>query len=437
LGVKKNTRHWIEPLQILEKISQPEGLRAFVQDGVDCGFSRPEIAELFGTYFEDRLAETMALAIAAGAYPGESEFTRRVSAVLLAPQALFKHKGPGPKSLPVDDSYLTCFREAAFAIEGSFHRYVEGDYVSVVPVSAMLREAHTALLEGNLARAFDRVTSVGARVLEGDYLARPTEWLESDPLYSWLLGLERVAHVVSHLEGWPAGRFASWSAKLPVSLTWYVAPSVNTEITRSRREVLQLLAEEHFSENELKRMRRNRRWIGPELLRLLRMPDEDTTPTVIRNAVRTLGAVHFQPAVDDLLGLLMRVGLDNDEDDEGLVEACEEALVEFGSDIKDQVLHHFDLALVNVQRLALARVLISMPNDDDVMDILEHLVDEAEELAHRMSLMDLIAGYRHPRRRPFLKAQLNRAETTGSPELQKHVRQLLKPRRASTRKVSS
>lgn len=419
---------------MLEKIGRPEGLRAFVQDGLECGFNRQEIAELYGTYFEDRLVETLAIAVASGDYPADGELTRRVTEVLHAPQQLFQAKGPGSKALPVDASYLTCFREAAFAIEGAFHRYVEGDYVPVVPVSVLLREAHDALLAGNQARAFDRATAAGARVLEGDYLARPTEWLETDPLYSWLLGLERLAHVISRLTGWPGNRFATWSDKLPVSLVRRIDSQKAVALTGSRREVLRSLANEKFGDAELRRMRRNRKWIGPELLRLLRMPDDDTTPTVIRNAVRSLGAIRFHAAIDDMLGLLMRVGLDSDEDDGGLAEACVDALHAFGPTIKDQVLHHFDLALADSQRHALARVLVQIPRDDDVMEILEHLVGESKELARRMALFDLIAGYHHKRRRAFLKGQLKSAEGP----LKRHLQTLVRPaRRPAGKKVRS
>jgi hypothetical protein len=349
------------------------------------------------------------------------------------PEQLFKKQGPGLKALPVDAAYLRCFREATFAVEGSFHRYVEGDYIPVVPVSSLLREAHNAMLAGNLARAFDRVTAAGARVLEGDYLARPTEWLETDPLYSWLLGIERLAHVVTHLGGWPGGRFDAWT-ELPV-LAWRVEASVHTEITQARRDVLQLLKEDEFDAASLTRMRRNRRWVGPELLRLLRMPEDDTTPTVIRNAVRSLGAVGFRPAVDDLLGLLMRAGLDTDEEDEGIAAACQEALESFGPAIKEQLLHHFDLALVDSQRLALATVLAKIENDDEVMEILEHLVEETSDLQHRIALFRLIADYKHRHAHQFLKQQMVRALAAGQDEVHHILQKLVRPRRS--RKVAS
>lgn len=434
--MKSGLRHWIEPLQILEKIGRAEGLRAFVQDGLDCGFNRAEIAELYGTYFEDRLAEALALATAVGAYPADAEFTQRVAEVLHTPDVLFGKQGPGLKALPVDSAYQRCFREATFAVEGAFHRYVEGDYLPVVAVSQLVREAHTALLEGNLARAFDRVTAAGARVLEGDYVAKPTEWLETDPLYSWLLGIERVAHVVSHLDGWPGGRYADWKNGDVSTIGWRSGTGESAELTRSRREVLRLLREEHLGAEDLARIRRNRKWIGPELLRLLRMPDDDTTPTVIRNAVRGLGAVGFRPAVDDLLGLLMRVELDNHEEpeDDGLSAACQEALGQFGVEIKEQLLHHFDLALVDSQRIALARVLAKLPQDDDVMEILEHLTQESEELGHRLELYHLVAGYRHKRSKPFLRDQLNRAQGKNE-ELHRTLERLVRPPRR--RKVPS
>lgn len=437
MPVKSGLRHWIEPLQILEKIGKAEGLRAFVQDGLDCGFNRAEIAELYGTYFEDRLAEALALAACAGAYPADAEFTRRVAEVMHAPDQLFRKQGPGLKALPVDAAYQRCFREAAFAVEGAFHRYVEGDYVPVVAVSQLVREAHAALLAGNLARAFDRVTAAGARVLEGDYVAKPTEWLETDPLYSWLLGIERVAHVVAHLEGWPGGRYADWQKPSPAPLHWRSGTSEAAELTRPRREVLRLLREDRLSGEDLTRIRRNRKWIGPELLRLLRMPDDDTTPTVIRNAVRGLGAVGFRPAIDDLLGLLMRVELDHDgiPEDDGLSAACQEALAQFGGEIKEQLLHHFDLALVDSQRLALARVLAKLPQDDDVMEILEHLTEESDELSHRLELYDLVACYRHPRSKVFLKDQLNRARAENREEIQRALTRLVSP--PGRRKVTS
>lgn len=410
-----------------------------MQDGLECGFNRAEVAELYGTYFEDRLAEALALATAAGSYPADAEFTRRVSDVLHTPDQLFGKQGPGLKALPVDAAYQRCFREATFAVEGAFHRYVEGDYLPVVAVSQLVREAHAALLEGNLARAFDRVTAAGARVLEGDYVAKPTEWLETDPLYSWLLGVERVAHVVSHLEGWPGGRYADWKNAPLEPIGWRSGTSEAAELTRSRREVLQLLREETLAEQDLSRIRRNRKWIGPELLRLLRMPDDDTTPTVIRNAVRGLGAVEFRPAVDDLLGLLMRVELDHDDEgepaDDGLSAACQEALSEFGGDIKEQLLHHFDLALVDSQRIALARVLAKLPQDDDVMEILEHLTEESAELSHRLELYHLVAGYRHKRSKPFLKDQLNRARAENREEIQRALSRLVSSSRR--RKVAS
>lgn len=410
-----------------------------MQDGLECGFNRAEVAELYGTYFEDRLAEALALATAAGAYPNDAEFTRRVSEALHTPDQLFGKQGPGLKALPVDAAYQRCFREATFAVEGAFHRYVEGDYLPVVAVSQLVREAHTALLEGNLARAFDRVTAAGARVLEGDYVAKPTEWLETDPLYSWLLGIERVAHVISHLEGWPGGRYADWKNESLEHIGWRSGTSEAAELTRSRREVLRLLREETLADEDLARIRRNRKWIGPELLRLLRMPDDDTTPTVIRNAVRGLGAVEFRPAVDDLLGLLMRVELDHDHEgepeDDGLSAACQEALGRFGGEIKEQLLHHFDLALVDSQRIALARVLAKLPQDDDVMEILEHLTEESAELSHRLELYHLVAGYRHKRSKPFLKDQLNRARAENREEIHRALARLVTPPRR--RKVAS
>lgn len=435
--MKSGLRHWIEPLQILEKLGNAEGLRAFVQDGLDCGFNRAEVAELFGTYFEDRLAEALALATAAGAYPADAEFTRRVADVLHTPDRLFGKQRPGSKALPVDAAYQRCFREATFAVEGAFHRYVEGDYLPVVAVSQLVREAHAALLDGNLARAFDRVTAAGARVLEGDYVAKPTEWLETDPLYSWLLGIERVAHVVAHLDGWPGGRYADWQEQTLPPMGWRSGTSEAAALTRPRREVLRLLREERLADGDLARIRRNRKWIGPELLRLLRMPDDDTTPAVIRNAVRGLGAVGFRPAIDDLLGLLMRVELDHDGEagDDGLSAACQEALAHFGDEIKEQLLHHFDLALVDSQRLALARVLAKLPQDDDVMEILEHLTEESAELSHRLELYHLVAGYRHPRAKPFLKDQLGRARAENREEIQRALSRLVSPPRR--RKVAS
>ena len=431
--MKNASRHWIEPLQILEKISRAEGLRTFVQDGLECGFSRAEVAELYGTYFEDRLAEALALAVSSGAYAADTEFARRLSEVMHAPDRLFKAQAPGMKSLPVDAAFQRCFREAVLAI-GAFHRYVEGDYLPVVPVSQLLREAHGAMLEGNLARAFDRVTAAGARVLEGEYLARPTEWLETDPLYSWLLGIERVAHVVHHLAGWPRGRYAQWNSG-ERAVGWHSEAYPHAELTRARREVLRLLRSERFSGADLARMRRNRRWLGPELLSLLRMPDEDATPTVIRNAVRSLGAVAFRPAIDDLLGLLMRVELDSEGGDEALARACQDALADFGPAIKDQLLHHFDLALVDTQRVALAAVLARLPGDDDVMEILEHLVREAAELQQRVAVARLVAGYRHPRAKPLLKEELLAARSAHQTELQRALAPLVKTRRS--RKVVS
>lgn len=434
--MKIAARHWIEPLQILEKISCAEGLRAFVHDGLECGFSRPEIAELYGTYFEDRLAEALALAVAAGDYGAAAEFGSRLAEILHAPDRLFKSGQAGAKSLPVDRAYQRCFREALLSIEGSFHRYVEGDYPAGVPVSRLLREGHAAMLAGNLARAFDRVTVAGARALEGEYLARPTEWLETDPFYSWLLGIERVSHVVRHLAGWPGGRHSEWAAQSR-KVGWHSEGLPHAELTRARRDVLRLLRAERFAAPELARMRRNRRWIGPELLSLLRMPDDDTTPTVIRNAVRSLGAVGFRPAVDDLLGLLMRAELDDDGTGAGLAGACQDALAEFGPAIKGQLLHHFDLALVDTQRLALAGVLARLPADDEVMRMLEHLAGAAEEMRHRVAVARLVAGYAHPRAKTFLKAQLSAARQARHTELQRALTPLVKPRTRKHRKAVS
>lgn len=394
--MKTAARHWIEPLQILEKISHPEGLRAFVQDGLEGGISRAEVAELFGMYFEARLAEALALGVAAGAYEGDAEYKRRLSDILLAPDRLFAAGAAGMKTLPIDAAYHRCFREAVVAIEGAFHRYVEGDYAAGLPVSRLLREGYEAMLAGNLARAFDRVTVAGARALEGEYVARPTDWLEADPLYSWMLGIERVAHVVRHLAGWPGGRREAWAgAARP--LTWRTEPYAPASLTRARLAVLELLRREEFTAAELARVRRNRRWIGPELLVLLRMPDEDTTPVVLRNAVRSLGAVGFRPAVDDLLGLLMRVERDDAGADESLAGACRDALAEFGPAIKGQLLHHLDLALVDTQRLALARVLARMPGDAEVREVLERLATKTVDPAQRRAAATLAAAYRRPR----------------------------------------
>ncbi len=426
--MRRTVRHWVESLQILEKIGTSDGLRAFVDDGVDCGFSRQEIADLYATFFEDRLAEALALAVVHGDYPGDNEFTRRLREVLLLPQQMFQKGKAGRRSLPVHNEFFQCFREATVAVEGSFHRFVEGDYDSSRWVSTLIREAYEAMLQGNLARAYDRLTSAGARVLEGDYLAHPTEWMETDPLYSWLLGLERMAHVVRGLEGWQGGRFEHWPDRRR-QVARRVDPLPETEMTPARKSVLRLLNEEEFDRAEFTRMRRNRKWIGPELLRLLRMPDDDTTTLVIRNAVRSLGAVAYEPAVDDLLGLLMRSGLSDDEDADGYVAACEEALMAYGPGLKEKLFHHLELAFVDRQRIALARVLSAIPDDDEVMTVLEELTADMGDEGDRVSMLSIIADYRHRRSRPFLRSQMRAAERSGQIALSRYLGDLVRPRR--------
>jgi hypothetical protein len=415
----------------LEKRAQTEVLRAFVDDGLDCGFSRQEVADLYATFFEDRLAEALALALLAGDYPHDAEFTRRIGDVMRMPEQLFRKGQAGRRALPIDDDYFSCIREATVAVEGAVHRFVEGDYPAQPAISAMLRVAYDAMLAGNVARAYDRVTAVGARVLEGEYLARPTDWMETEPLYSWLLGIERLAHVRQSLEGWPSGRYAK-SKPGVVKKIRRLAPETAATLTRPRREVIQLLMHESFGKPELTRMRRNQRWLGPELLRLMRLPDDTTKTVVVRNIVRTLGAIQFEPAVDDLLGLLMRSGLnagDHDGDNEGYAEGCEEALVNFGVSIKDRVLHHLDLALVDTQRLALARILGRMPADDTILHCLESMVDQAEDSYTRYALVEIIAGYRHPRSRAWLSKRLAQAEQRGQPEMARVLRGLMRSRR--------
>lgn len=417
------TRHWIEPLQILEKIGRPEGLRAFVQDGLECGFSRQEVAELYGTFFEDRLTEALALATASGDYPESSEFAGRVAEVLRVPTMLFNTGALGRRVLPVDEQYLACFREALIAIEGAFHRFSEGDYPSDAAVGVLLRDAHAAVAAGNLARAYDRVTIAGARVLEGEYLARPTDWMDAEPLYSWLIGLERIAQVRTRLHGWPMGPRSDWPDDVRPQIVWRVDTArAASNITPARKKVLQLLAAADLTRVELARMRRNRRWIGPELLRLLRMSEGYTSPTILRNVVRTLGAVTFLPAVDDLLGLMMRTA---GAGDEALRSACEEALHQFGAGIKDRLLYHFELALTDAQRLALARVSLAIPEDDDVLDRLRGLLEQLDSRAGQSEAIELLSRYRHSHSRQVLMQRLELAAKRGEVETYRALRRVL------------
>ena len=428
-------------MQILERIGCAEGLRSFAEDGLDCGFSRPEMAELFGTFFEDRLAEAFALAIVAGDYPDNDEFNERIAQILHVPARMFGPDAPGREVFPVDDAFLECFREALVAIEASYFRYVEGDYPSQPSVGVLLRSAHEDLLAANYGRAFDRVSSIGARVLEGGYLAKPTEWMETEPLYSWLLGLERISYVLNHLEGWHGGPYRAGAAADPMDIVWNPDWVPTARMTPARRDVLSLLRKKAFGPVELRRIKRNWRWLGPELMRLRQVAVEQANDTLLRNVIRSLGAIAYRPAVDDILALLMQAARSEDEADAELTAACEAALAAFAPTIKAEVLYHTEVAVLDRQRLVLARILTTIPEDDEVMDALRRLTPAQESSRTEMTddffaLYEVIAGYPHPHTGSFLKEQLEQTRRQGPTGLHHYLKELLaEPRRG--KRVSS
>jgi hypothetical protein len=349
----------------------------------------------------------------------------------LAPQALFKKGGSGFRAFPVNPDFQDCLRESVFAIEGSFHRYIAGDYHDATPAE-LIGEARRAVLEGNIGRAHDRATAAGANILAGGFLPPASEWVHIEPLYSWLLGLERIQTIIGRLEGWPGGRYSGWNRR-PLALRRRIEKTSETKLTPSRRGVLKLLAATRLKGVDLARIKRNRAWIGTELIKVLRMRDDSSPPELLRNTVRALGAITYLPAADDLLALLMRHAPRPGQTE--LLAALETALQAFGPGIRHKLVHYARLALEDEQRLALARLLACHPDDDEVMGVLERFFIDTSDPRNRARFFELVTTYPHPRRETFLREQVARATRAENVDEARALLRILKTKRTPRKRA--